>query len=299
MNTEQIRRRRQEIVERDGPWTAHNIQLAEDLYTIEPRVVGDEVKLRRIVQIVSDAAARPLSELRVLDLASLEGLYAVELARHGARAVAVEGRETNAEKIRFAKEALALDNLEVYRDDVRNLSAEKYGHFDIVLCLGLLYHLDAPDIFHFVERIAEVCRRAAVIDTHVSLAPEVSHQHAGEEYWGSNFFEFSADATDEERQRMLTASLDNPNSFWFTRQSLLNLLARVGFTTVYECHNPPEVEKPQDRITLLAVKGRPETLLSAPLMSGRADDRWPESRPGTEAPVLKKVARRLINKLTG
>jgi 2-polyprenyl-3-methyl-5-hydroxy-6-metoxy-1,4-benzoquinol methylase len=296
MDTEQIRRRRQEVVERFGPWTAHNIHLRDDLYTIGPSIVGDEVKLRRITQVVSDIAGRPLADLRVLDLGSLEGLYAVELARHGASVMAVEIREANIEKMRFAKEALALDNFEIVSDDVRNLNAEKYGHFDIVLCLGLLYHLDAPDVFDFTKRVAEVCRRAAIFDTHVSLADEISQAYDGEEYRGTNFLEHRDDETEEERKQKLWASAGNPKSFWLTKPSLNNLLSRVGFTSVYECHNPSEINKPADRVTLVALKGERAELLSAPLMSGRVEERWPE-KPRVESSTLKRLGRRVMNKL--
>ncbi|MDT7809587.1 MAG: hypothetical protein QOJ70_3400 [Acidobacteriota bacterium] len=296
MDTEQIRRRRQEVVERFGPWTAHNIHLRDDLYTIGPSIVGDEVKLRRITQVVSDIAGRPLADLRVLDLGSLEGLYAVELARHGASVMAVEIREANIEKMRFAKEALALDNFEIVSDDVRNLNAEKYGHFDIVLCLGLLYHLDAPDVFDFTKRVAEVCRHAAIFDTHVSLADEISQAYDGEEYRGTNFLEHRDDETEEERKQKLWASAGNPKSFWLTKPSLNNLLSRVGFTSVYECHNPSEINKPADRVTLVALKGERAELLSAPLMSGRVEERWPE-KPRVESSTLKRLGRRVMNKL--
>jgi 2-polyprenyl-3-methyl-5-hydroxy-6-metoxy-1,4-benzoquinol methylase len=296
MDTEQIRRRRQEVVERFGPWTAHNIHLRDDLYTIGPSIVGDEVKLRRITQVVSDIAGRPLADLRVLDLGSLEGLYAVELARHGASVMAVEIREANIEKMRFAKEALALDNFEIVSDDVRNLNAEKYGHFDIVLCLGLLYHLDTPDVFDFTKRVAEVCRRAAIFDTHVSLADEISQAYDGEEYRGTNFLEHRDDETEEERKQKLWASAGNPKSFWLTKPSLNNLLSRVGFTSVYECHNPSEINKPADRVTLVALKGERAELLSAPLMSRRVEERWPE-KPRVESSTLKRLGRRVMNKL--
>jgi 16S rRNA G527 N7-methylase RsmG len=296
MDAGQIKQRRQEIVERFGPWTGHNIHLRDDLYTIEPKVVGDEVKLRRITQVVSDIAGRPLADLRVLDLGSLEGLYAVELARHGASVVAVEIREANIEKIRFAKEALGLDNLEIVCDDVRNLSAEKYGRFDIVLCLGLLYHLDAPDVFHFTKRVAEVCRRAAIFDTHVSLADETSQAYDGEEYWGMDFLEHRDDETEEEKKKKLWASAGNPKSFWLTKPSLNNLLSRVGFTSVYECYNPSEINKPADRVTLVALKGERAALLSAPLLSGLAEERWPE-KPRVESSALKRLGRRVVNKL--
>jgi hypothetical protein len=39
--------------------------------------------------------------------------------------------------------------------DVRDLSRQEHGLFTVVLSIGILYHLDAPDVFTFVERIAE------------------------------------------------------------------------------------------------------------------------------------------------
>lgn len=265
MNAAAIEQRRREIVARFGPWTAHNIRLAEDVYTMGPGIAGDEIKLRRILQSVADLAARPLTELRILDLACLEGLYAVEFARHGARVVGVEGRAVNLAKASFAREVLELGNLELRQDDVRNLSRERYGSFDVVLCLGILYHLDAPDVFNFLERTAEVCQRFAVIDTHVSLADEDRRVHRGREYRGRAYVEHPPHATAEEKAGRLWASLDNPMSFWLTRASLYNALLHSGFTSVLECQLPPEPAKPEDRVTLVAVKGRRHELASAPL----------------------------------
>src|SRR3989442_14143808 len=97
----------------------------------------------------SDITNKPLDSLRVLDLACLEGLYGKEFARHGAAVFGKEGRKANIEKARFAKDALALENIRFVQDNVRNLSVQKYGYFDVVLCLGILYHLHVPDVFHF------------------------------------------------------------------------------------------------------------------------------------------------------
>lgn len=267
MDSASIKREKEEIIKKFGPWTGHNLRLADGLYTIDERIIGDEIKLRRVVQIVADAADRPLKELRVLDLACLEGLYAVELARRGAKAVGIEGREANIEKARFAKKVFELNNLELILDDVRNLSREKHGTFDLVLCLGILYHLDVPDVFHFLERVAEVCQGIAVIDTHISLSPRRGVVYKSNKYWGKDFREHSPRASLEKRKKALWASLDNVNSFWPTRDSLLALLSDVGFTSVYECQIPPEQNKPRDRLTLLAIKGDRQQLVSNPLVN--------------------------------
>ena len=92
-------------------------------------ILGDEIKLRRVLQVASDATRRPLKTLRVLDLACHEGIYAIEFARQGANVVGIEGREAHIAKANFVKEALSLSNLDLCKDDVRNLSREKYGSF--------------------------------------------------------------------------------------------------------------------------------------------------------------------------
>src|SRR6267378_3374495 len=87
---EQIINQKEKVVEQYGEWTAHNIHLADNVYTISDQIRGDEVLARRVLQIVSDVLKIPLSMARILDLACLEGLYAVEFAQHGAQTVGVE-----------------------------------------------------------------------------------------------------------------------------------------------------------------------------------------------------------------
>jgi SAM-dependent methyltransferase len=292
MDTELIEKRKLEIVNQFGHWTAHNIQLGGDIYTIGQRVVGDEFQLRRIIQITSDIAREPLSNLRVLDLGCLEGLYALEFGLRGAEVVAIEGREASIVKARFAKEALAIKNLELVQDDVRNLSKQKYGSFDVVLCSGILYHLDAPDVFSFMENVAEVCQRFAIIDTHVSRTCEEFHVHNNKKYCGLYAREHSPTSTSQERAKNVWASLDNPKSFWFTRPSLYNLLAHVGFTSVFECHYPREMYRyKSERTTLVALKGRRENLLSSPLVNALPDEDWPEIQQPQTNRTMKKLRR--------
>ena len=183
----------------------------------------------------------------MVDLGCLEGLYCIEFARHGAEVVGIEGREANIEKARFAHDVLALNNITLVQDDVRNLSVEKYGRFDVVLCLGILYHLDVPDVFRFVERMSDICRRVAIIDTHIGIRANRSHVYDGQEYHGWSYTEFPPESTKEERLKAAWASLDNEKSFWFTRPSLFNVLSRAGFATVYTTRSTPKNGIPPDR----------------------------------------------------
>ena len=209
-----LRAQLDEVVARHGPWTAHNMELADGLFTISPAPAGDEVKLRRVVQLVSDLLGGQLAGARVLDLACLEGMYALELARRGARVTAIEGREQNLAKAQFAATALGLE-VDFQLGDVRQLSRQEHGEFDVVLCLGILYHLDAPDVFVFLERLAEVCDGLCVLDTHVTDSTAERFSHGGRSYRGRSFAE--PDTSDPLAQDTLWASLDNPRSVVLTR----------------------------------------------------------------------------------
>jgi 2-polyprenyl-3-methyl-5-hydroxy-6-metoxy-1,4-benzoquinol methylase len=277
MNRDALEVKKQAVVAEFGPWTASNIHVDGDLYTIGKKIHGDEVKLRRVLQVVADTTRRPLESLRLLDLACHEGIYAIEFARHGAQVVGIEGRQAHIEKARFVKEALSLNNLDIVQDDVRNLSEKKYGRFDVVLCLGILYHLDAPDVFSFIERIGEVCQDVVIIDTRIAPGPTESAMYRGTKYWGHRIQEGHAPTdTPADKIKKYWASLDNLTSFHLSRTSLYSLLGRAGFTSVYECYMPAEPAKPIDRITFVAIKGNRQKTINSPLMDSYQVDHSPE-----------------------
>jgi 2-polyprenyl-3-methyl-5-hydroxy-6-metoxy-1,4-benzoquinol methylase len=279
---EDLARRKAEVVKEHGEWTVTNLKIAEGLWTIrEPEVVHIDRRMIRIMQILSDYCPKPLDQCRILDIACAEGPYAIECALRGAEVVATEGRASNANKARFVAEALGLARMEVRQDDVRNLSRESYGEFDVVICSGILYHLDQPDIFHFIEHVAEVCKPGGmtIVDTQISLQPRVSFTHRGRTYSGCYYFEHPPDATEAARLLQRWASIDNVRSAWLTRPSLYNLLHEVGFTSGLEVHTPSMTNLPQDRIMLVCVKGQPVEILSEPGMTAEALDPWPEHLP--------------------
>lgn len=234
-----------------------------------------ELRVRSIVQAAVDGLGTPIDRARVLDLGAAGGDFAAEFARLGAGVVAIEARASGVARARLTKEALRLDRLEIVQADVRELTLDAYGQFDVVLCLGILYHLDGPSAIRLVHLIAEVARRLAVVDTHVSLKPNRSIAIDGRTYWGRRVREFDPGATREEQEQLRRSAIGNPESLWLTRSSLMNLLSDVGFTSVAEVH-VPRYQKRADRVTLLAFKG--SRALVEP-------GRWPErerSRPRAE-----------------
>src|SRR3954453_6521151 len=144
-----------------------------------------ESRVARVTQLVFDISGERLQTARVLDLGCNDGGFSLELARRGAREViGIEGREANLVRGRATREAEGLTQVDFRIADVRTLSRELHGEFDVVLCLGLLYHLDVPDLFDFVRRVAEVCRGYAVIETNVGLAARKKVRSNGHAYSG-------------------------------------------------------------------------------------------------------------------
>lgn len=263
----------EEIVAEHGAWTAMAIDLGDGRTTRPP---APDWRLRRIVQVAYDLLGKPLSEARVLDLACLEGHYGIEFAMHGATVVAIEVREANIIKARYAQQELRLKNISFIQDDVRNLSRRRLGGFDIVICSGILYHLDVPDVFDFVRRIYETCDRLAVIDTQIALSPKVSVAHGGHTYYGLRYKEHDDHADEKQKYKDLWSSIDNVESFWLTHPSLCNLIAAAGFSSMLRVENPDMPRVAIDRQTYVAVKNRPARILSSRLTDELTQSHRPE-----------------------
>jgi SAM-dependent methyltransferase len=267
----------EQIQQEHGEWTAMSIHLGDNRYTLMPPVA--DWRLRRFVQLVADLLDKPISQARVLDLACLEGHYAIEFALHGAEVTAIEIREDNIAKARYAKEQMGLDKLTLVQDDVRNISVEKYGRFDVIICAGLIYHLDVPDVFHFTERMAEMCTRLTIIESQMSLQDHDCVEYKNNTYRGLWYQEHQPDATPEEKAADNWASIDNVRSFWFTPASMCNLVAQVGFTSMFECHNPVMPGAADDRRTYVAMKGQRQQVHSSPPTDALQHAQRPEHNP--------------------
>jgi SAM-dependent methyltransferase len=229
------------------------------------------VKVRRVMQVMRDLARPDGGALRVLDLACGEGVYSIEAALRGADVVAVDARTERMEGGVAAARRLGLANLRFEQRDIRQITSATHGSFDVILILGILYHLDVPDLLPFLENVRAMCRRIAVIDTHISHDALVRVEDRGRAYEGRWYEEHGATDSAEVRRGRLTASIDNPRSFWPTRDSLQAMLAHAGFTSVFECHLPREPQKPSDRITLVAAAGSPVQISAYPWINALSE----------------------------
>jgi SAM-dependent methyltransferase len=230
-------------------WTAHNLRLTPDIATLpdQPDFLTTNVYLLAIQRFLGALFRGQLTGLRVADLGCLEGGFALAFAQLGAEVVAIEARAENFEKCLLVQEHFGLPNLRFVQGDVKDFDRERYGEFDVVLALGILYHLDDP--VAWLRQIAGATRAVLYVETHFAPAAEAGlagidprlrelgpcerRSFEGWDYDGRQFLEYRTVA---ERDAMPWASYSNPSSFWLTRQSLFLALRRAGFDVVLEQH---------------------------------------------------------------
>jgi tRNA (mo5U34)-methyltransferase len=128
-------------IERLGPWF-HNLHLPDGRQTAPDHPLGDfpSVKWRQIEPFI----ARNLEHWRVLDVGCNAGFYSFELARRGADVTALDIDRRYLRQARWAAERYGLaDRIEFRQGSVYGL-ARSHEQFDLVLFLGVLYHLRHP-----------------------------------------------------------------------------------------------------------------------------------------------------------
>ena len=109
----------------------------------------------------------------VCDIGSWDGFFSFEAERRGAARVLatdsfVWGGNTWGSKAGFelVREVTG-SRVEDKTIDVLDLSPEAVGTFDVVLFLGVLYHMRYPMLA--VDRVASICTERLILETHVDL----------------------------------------------------------------------------------------------------------------------------------
>jgi tRNA (mo5U34)-methyltransferase len=122
-----------------GPWF-HNIDLG-GVWTAPDHFLGDYpgAKFRRFEHGLPDVSGKS-----VLDIGCNAGFYSIEMKRRGAAHVlGIDSDQRYLDQARLASEALGVGDIEFAKLDVYDVAAlgEK---FDLVIFMGVLYHLRHP-----------------------------------------------------------------------------------------------------------------------------------------------------------
>ena len=172
----------------------------------------------RLLQIPED-----LTGWSVLDIGAWHGFFSFECERRGADRVLAMDRfawdKYGMDEFLEAKDRLG-SHVEHRHLDVHQLDPDEIGQFDLVLLLGVFYHLRNP--LQALERIRLVTKRLLICETHV-LLPFVHERYPLIPF-------FPGDENAEEKPRELCAMP--------TLEALRQMLESVGFNDVDVVYTP-------------------------------------------------------------
>ena len=224
-----------------GPWF-HNLDLA-GVKTAPHHFLGDypAIKWRQFSHVIP----ADLSGRTVLDIGCNGGFYALEMKRRGAdRVVAIDTDETYLAQARFAAEVLDEEIdfrcLSVY--DVAALGER----FDLVLFMGVLYHLRHPllalDLIH-----EHAARDLLLFQTMLRGAGEIEPIEADYDFRERELFERPG----APRMQFIEHRFaDDPTNWWVPNAACAEAMLRsAGFEIL---------SRPEEEVWLCARRDRPQ-----------------------------------------
>ena len=125
------------LIEEHGRWW-HEIELAPGIVT-----PGDDSNRMKLPILDGLGLPADLRGMRALDIGCSDGYFTFEMERRGADVVAIDFVPEHYTGFATARQILG-SRAEYRMDNVYNLAPGQYGQFDVVLFLGVLYHLRKP-----------------------------------------------------------------------------------------------------------------------------------------------------------
>ena len=140
------------------PYWFHQIEVRPGIVTPGP----DEsaTKLKRL------AIPEDLTGKTVLDVGAYDGFFTFECERRGATVVAIDFPQSAGYPVAADLVGSPAKFVEL---SVYDVSPETVGEFDIVLFLGVLYHLRHPLLA--LERLRTVCRELLIVESQICEPP--------------------------------------------------------------------------------------------------------------------------------
>ncbi|ESR25300.1 TIGR04290 family methyltransferase [Lutibaculum baratangense] len=126
-------------IEELGPWF-HNLHLPGNIETAPDHMFGDFPRYKW--EQIAPHIPADLTGWRVLDIGCNAGYYSFALAARGATVLGIDTDEHYLRQAQWAKEVKGADTVEFRQGSV--YEAGRFGAFDLVLFMGVFYHLRHP-----------------------------------------------------------------------------------------------------------------------------------------------------------
>ena len=136
------------------PWN-HSIELPYGVKTISKGQVSHGKNLIKWSRIDKHIHEINVKNKRILDVGCSEGFFSLKLKKLGAKEViAIDVDELRIKKAKFVSEILETSNITYEVADIFDTGIEKYGHFDLVLCMGFLHRVTYP--YQAIRQLTEM-----------------------------------------------------------------------------------------------------------------------------------------------
>jgi tRNA (mo5U34)-methyltransferase len=131
------RREIERLVAEHGRWW-HEIEVAPGIVT-----PGDDSNRMKLPILDGLGFPKAMAGLRALDIGCSDGYFSFEMERRGAEVLAMDFVPENYTGFSTAKKILG-SHVAYRMENVYNLTPETHGQFDLVLFMGVLYHVRKP-----------------------------------------------------------------------------------------------------------------------------------------------------------
>jgi hypothetical protein len=229
-----------------GPWFSHVLQMANRYY--RPNVLHyhrGEIEDERLKYIAYFLDVR---DQRVLEIGPFERYHSVVLEKMGVREnISIESRLENLRKCERIKEKYQLTRTQFLQCDLERLYRGEdipsfSGEFDLIFCLGVLYHLPDPGSGLKWMRSQS---RTLFLGTHYATRRKrlknITYSYEKKTYRG---------------QILVEGGIADPvsgmssTSIWLYEDDLLRILQDVGYSRVSVLGK--DIQNHSDHITLFA-----------------------------------------------
>ena len=139
-----------------GKYWHHDFEIVPGVRThgaYDPSGLWDELEL-----------PADMSGLTLADVGASNGYFSFEAHKRGAKVVAFDFRHKDNSGFGLAQYINGVNEIEHHHVNVLEISAEKYGQFDIVLALGLFYHVSDP--YMALANCAALSRKRLLIESY-------------------------------------------------------------------------------------------------------------------------------------
>jgi tRNA (mo5U34)-methyltransferase len=199
------------------PWH-HDFEIVPGVRTHGSYSPGE---LWELLDLKQDLSGRSFA-----DVGASNGYFSFEARKRGARVVAFDFRHRDNSGFGLAQHINGLSDIEHHQTNVLELSSDRFGQFDIVLALGLLYHVADP--YRAIANLANITRQTLFVESYCIdeiLSPELRGQPIMR--FISDPGRFASYAHNEHAH----ASADASNFWGFTSECLKRMLEDAGFET--------------------------------------------------------------------